>query len=210
MTSIKDSLTTQITFKIIGGTTYYAWNNENPWPVCQVQPRSGIITAPDTLVIQKLQPEFKNYSYVDFTAAAKSFADHLGSNHLGDGKSFTVSFYTVPVKIEIIFVPWKIATDIFGTPCSGFDGDNPGRYYTLDGNNKWVAISCAEAAIESGEPWILPPSNDILKGNSITSNLLFTDQQYADAQPIFKSESGLALLGTGYKFSVHMTKITAL
>ena len=105
---------------------------------------------------------------------------------------------------------WKIATDILGTACSGFDGGTPGRYYTKDTNNKWVAISCAEAAIEGLEPWILPPSNDILKGNSITSNLSFTDQQYADAKPIFKSESGLGLMGTGYDFSVHMTQVSPL
>ena len=210
MTNIKDSLITQITFKIISGTTYYSWNNENPWPVCQVQPRSGIITAPDTLVIQKLQPEFKSYCYVDFTAAAKSFADHLGPNHLGDGNEFTVSFYTVPVKIEIIFVPWKVLTDLTLPACPEVAADTPGRYYTQNANNKWVAISCAEAAFEGLEPWILPPSNDILKGNSITANLSFTDQQYADAKPIFKSESGFLLMGTGYTFSVHMTKISPL
>jgi hypothetical protein len=201
------TLPVEIQFQINKGTTYYYFNNQQL--PAQVQPKTGAITAPDISVINKLQTEYKNYTYQDYTSAQKTFASHLTKSGLGDNETFSITF-NAPVKLETVTIWWKMDIEendpyfqwCYHSPDSYRIGLY--RYIGEDKNASWTTLGCI--SYTTGIAWALPPSNGLLSNYSATANLMFTPDQTNKAMPVFKNNSGFALGGSGSKFSVEMTR----
>jgi hypothetical protein len=198
-----ETTTTSITFKIYQGTTYYSYDGN--WEPCQVQTGTDPIVPPPIATINDLNKKYAYYSYQSLSAADTSFASHQGSSGLGDGESFPIVFN---VPLETITMHFMIAPDYSAT-CPMVGGEMVGSYSVIYSNTDWVILPCVTYGIPKGRsyPWVYPPTNDQLEGNTRTANLRFTPDQYNTALPIFMSQSGINLQGMEEDFSVQMSRI---
>ncbi len=194
-----------ITFKIYQGTTYYLPFKSTEWEICQAATGPGPITPPPIKIINNLNNYYAYYSYQEGSDAQNIFAEHQGTNHLGDGESFTVYLYA---ELEIVTEHWKIGPSL-ADQCPRAEGFRIGQYYIKDDNGNWLTAGCVQHGYHSGDPfdWVNPPSDDYLTDNCPVYGLSLQGDQYNVACPIFWSQSGIALSGMNEDFSVTMTKI---